>query len=195
MYVNKKAQQAEQTRALLERTARELFEARGYASVSAEELVTAAGVTRGALYHHYDGKQGLFEAVVVAAMRRLHDHVGQAAADAPDAFAGLRTGIHRFLELSSAPRVQRVLFVDAPAVMGWQRWRELDSRYGLGLLKQGIGIAIASGQMRRQPVDLAAHVLLSAMIEVAMLIAAADHKAQAREEAEAILLRLLTSLS
>jgi len=191
MYANKKAELAARTRALLEDVARELFEARGFADVSAEEIVAAAGVTRGALYHHYGGKDGLFEAVAEAAMRRLHDNIAKAAAGATDPLGALKLGMQRFLELTTPPRVQRVLFVDAPAVLGWRRWRELDERYGFGLLKQAVDLAIAAGQLRTQSSELVAHILLSAMIEAAMLIANSPRKAELRDESQIMLARLI----
>ncbi|MBV8031486.1 MAG: TetR/AcrR family transcriptional regulator [Betaproteobacteria bacterium] len=194
MHVNRKEENSARTRAALEKAARELFEARGFAAVSAEELVARAGVTRGALYHHYDGKEGLFEAIVAGAMKRLNAGVQEAAAKAKDPLSALRLGIERFLELAAAPRVQRVLFVDAPAVMGWTRWREMDERHGLGLLKQGIAAAIQHKQLREQDPSLAAHVLLSALIESAMLIARSTDKARLRAEAQEMLFRLLEGL-
>src|SRR5262245_55981064 len=104
----KKADQAAQMRATLEAVARELFETRGFAAVSAEEIVATAGVTRGALYHHYGGKEGLFEAVAEAAMQRLHDNIARATTGAArDPIEALKLGVRRFLELSAAPRTQR----------------------------------------------------------------------------------------
>jgi AcrR family transcriptional regulator len=194
--MNKKAESAAQTRQTLERAARELFERRGFADVSAEEIVAVAGVTRGALYHHYAGKEGLFEAVAEAAMRRLHENVAHAAGAAgADPLAAIRLGIGRFLELATAPRLQRVLFIDAPTVLGWRRWREMDARYGLGMLLVGLEQAQASGQIRKQDTRLLAHIVLSALIETAMLVAHAPAKAIARAEAEDMLLRLLAGLA
>lgn len=191
-----KAENAARTCQALERVARALFEQRGFADVSAEEIVAAAGVTRGALYHHYSGKEGLFEVVAEAAMQRLHENVAQAASTAPgDPMAALKLGITRFLELATAPQVQRVLFVDAPTVLGWQRWREMDARYGLGMLRMGIEQAQRSGQMRKQDTRLMAHLLLSALIEAAMLVAQAPTKATARAQAKEMLLRLLAGLA
>jgi AcrR family transcriptional regulator len=191
MYASKKAEVAARTRAALEDVARELFEARGFGEVSAEEIVAAAGVTRGALYHHFGGKEGLFEAVAEAAMRRLHANIANAASGAIDPLGALKLGMQRFLELTTAPRLQRVLFVDAPAVLGWRRWRELDERYGFGLLKQAIDLAMAAGQLRPRSNELVAHILLSAMIEAAMLIANSPRKAELRDEAQAMLARLI----
>ena len=191
----RKAQLSAQTRQALEKVARELFESRGFAAVSAEEIVAAAGVTRGALYHHYDGKEGLFEAVAQAAMARLKENIRAAADGAPDPVVGLKRGVHRFLELATAPRLQRVLFLDAPTVMGWHRWRAMDERFGFGLLKQALELAMRSGQLRRQSVDLVAHILLSALIEAAMVIASSKEKSDTRAQAQRVLERLIDSFA
>jgi len=190
---NTKAEVAARTRAALEAAARKLFETRGFAAVSAEEIVAAAGVTRGALYHHYQGKEGLFEAVAEAAMQRLHENIAPAPGTATDAVDSLKQGVRRFLELSAAPRTQRILFIDAPLVMGWQRWRQMDARYGLGLLKRAVAAGMAQGSLRPGPPEMVAHVLLSAMIETSMIIAAAPRKRDARAQAEAVLDRVIDS--
>lgn len=190
---NKKAEVAARTRAALEAAARKLFETRGFAAVSAEEIVAAAGVTRGALYHHYNGKEGLFEAVAEAAMQRLHENIAPAPGGATDAVDALKQGVRRFLELSAAPRTQRVLFIDAPLVLGWQRWRQMDARYGLGLLKRAVAAGMAQGCLRPGPPEMVAQVLLSAMIETSMIIAAAPRKREARAQAESLLDRVIDS--
>jgi AcrR family transcriptional regulator len=195
MHVNKQDERSARTRQALEKAARELFETRGFDAVSAEELVAAAGVTRGALYHHYDGKQGLFGAVAEAAMVRLKGNIAESAANAKDPLSALQLGIARFLELATAPRLQRVLFIDAPAVLGWAGWREMDRRHGLGLLKQAIAGAIEHKQMREQDATLAAQVLLSALIEAAMVVARSNDTAKARKEAQELLLRVLAGLA
>jgi AcrR family transcriptional regulator len=192
MYVNKKAEASQRTRAALEAAGRELFETRGFADVGAEEVVALAGVTRGALYHHYDGKEGLFAAVAEGAMQRLHAEIAQAAASEATPRGALHRGVTRFLELASEPALQRLLFVDAPTVLGWPAWRGLDDRYGLGLLKQGMRLALA-GLPARQA-DVSAHLLLGALIEAAMWIAHAEAQADARCQAEAGLRRLLDGL-
>ena len=187
----RKPEEAARTRGALEDAARELFETRGFVSASAEEIVAAAGVTRGALYHHYAGKEGVFEVVAEAAMKRLHDNIVRAAGNATDPVQGLKLGARRFLELSSAPRIQRLLFIDAPVVLGWQRWRELDTRYGLGLLLRAIEAAVAQRRMRVASPEMLAHLLLSAMIESSMLIANSPRKSSARAEAEELIERLI----
>ena len=192
---NKKAAAAARTRDLLERVARELFETRGFAAVSAEEIVAQAGVTRGALYHHYGGKEGLFEQVAEAAMGRLHESMVKSARAATDVIGALKLGGGRFLELAAGPRAQQVLFIDAPAVLGWQRWRQMDERHGFGLLKQAITQGMQAGQLREQSPDLVAHIVLGAMVEAAMVIARSDHKTTVRDEAQAVLNKLIDGLA
>jgi AcrR family transcriptional regulator len=179
-----KAGQAAATRAELERVARRMFAERGFADVSAEELVAKAQVTRGALYHHYNGKEGLFEAIVEAEMRELHARLVREARRFQDPVSALEHSIGVFLKLASEPETQRILLIDGPAVLGWARWRAMDERYGLGLLKRGIAAATAAGALQPGDVDVAAHLLLGALTEGAMVVARSAHPAKARRAAE-----------
>jgi AcrR family transcriptional regulator len=179
------------TKGRLEAVARELFGARGFEAVSAEELVAKADVTRGALYHHYDGKEGLFAAVVETIMGELHAQLAREAAGQGDPLKALQLGVGVFLKACSEPSVQQILLVDAPAVLGWQRWRELDAKYGLGLLKQALAAAAAAGSLRGGDVDVSAHLLLGAITEAAMLIARAPNPAKARKWAERALIAVI----
>jgi AcrR family transcriptional regulator len=179
-----KAEQAAATRAELERVARRLFAARGFADVSSEDLVAEARLTRGALYHHYDGKEGLFEAVLEAEMRRLHSQLVKEAARIRDPVAALEHSIGVFLKLAAEPETQRILLIDGPAVLGWARWRAMDESYGLGLLKRGLGAAAAARALKPLDVDVAAHLLLGALTEGAMLIARAPHPTRVRRSVE-----------
>ena len=179
-----KAAQALATKQKLERVARELFAERGFAGVSAEELVAKADVTRGALYHHYDGKEGLFEAIVDSVMREVHAKLAAEAAGQSDPLQALEHGIGVFLKVCTEPNVQRILLVDAPAVLGWPKWREMDARYGFGLVKQALAGAMKAGLLRRQDVDVLAHVLLGALTEAAMVIARSQDPAKSRKAAE-----------
>ncbi len=185
-----KAAQTLATKQKLERVARELFAERGFAAVSSEELVAKAEVTRGALYHHYDGKDGLFEAVVDTVMQEVHAKLAREAAAVPDPLQALERGISVFLRVCSEPGVQRILLVDAPAVLGWPKWREMDARYGLGLLKQALAAAMKAGLLQQQDVDVLAHLLLGALTEAAMVIARSHNPSKSRKAAE----RALTSV-
>jgi AcrR family transcriptional regulator len=183
MYV-KKATQSEATRRRLEEVARKLFAAQGFSGVSGEDLVAEARVTRGALYHHYDGKDGLFEAVVENVMREVQEKISAQAAGARDPLRALQQGIAAFLGLSTQPDFQRILLIDAPAVLGWQKWREMDGRHGFGLMRNVLGAAMQAGLLREHDPDMLAHLLQGAVIEAAMVIARADNPARARKAAE-----------
>jgi AcrR family transcriptional regulator len=179
-----KAEQAAATRARLIRVARPMFSARGFAGVSAEELVARARVTRGALYHHFDGKEGLFEAVLDEVMRELHARLVAEAARFKDPVAALEHSIGVFLKLASEPDTQRVLLIDGPAVLGWARWRAMDESYGLGLLKRALGAAASAGTLKLRDPDVASHLLLGALTEGAMVVARSPHPTAAMRAAE-----------
>jgi AcrR family transcriptional regulator len=187
------------TRQALVAAGRALFAERGYADVTADEIVAAAGLTRGALRHHYGDKAGLFRAVfeqleaqtahrVVAALGAA----GLAAGD--DGFAALTRGLAAFLDACEDPEVIRIALTDAPAVLGWAAWREIEAEHGLGLVAAALRQAMADGVLRRQPVDLLARLLLSAAIEAALVIAQAADHAAARVDAENALRALLAGL-
>src|ERR1700716_3383957 len=134
-----KAEQSEATRAALLGAARPLFAERGYAAVATEQIVRAAGVTRGALYHHFDGKEELFAAVYEEVEADLVAELGQMAAEAADPLDALHLGAAAFLEACRRPEVQRITLIDAPSVLGWERWREIGLKYGFGLIEEGVG--------------------------------------------------------
>jgi AcrR family transcriptional regulator len=183
MNVTKTAQTAA-TKDKLERVARDLFAGRGFEAVSAEELVAKADVTRGALYHHYGGKEGLFAAVVETVMAELHADLARETAGLPDPLLALERGIGVFLKACSEPSVQSILLVDAPAVLGWQTWREMDAKYGLGMVKQALSAAMERGLLQRGDVEVLAHLLLGALTEAAMIIARSPNPSKVRKTAE-----------
>lgn len=186
-----KAAQTAATRSRLEKVAHDLFAARGFEAVSAEELVAKADVTRGALYHHYDGKEGLFAAVVETVMRELHAELVRETAGLADPLAALERGFGVFLKACAEPSVQRILLIDAPAVLGWQRWREMDANYGLGLIRQALSAAVAMQLLERRDVDVLAHLLLGSLTEAAMVIARSQNPGKARKAAERALASVL----
>jgi AcrR family transcriptional regulator len=172
------------TRSALETAARTLFAERGYADVSTDEIVRAAGVTRGALYHHYADKKGLFEAVFRQLEREITNDVAAATADTEDVVGGLLLAFGAFLDLCMRPEVRRIGLTDAPAVLGWARWREIESEHGLGLVVDGLNQAVDAGILKPVPVMTLARLMLSSMIEAALVIANADDPAAARAECE-----------
>jgi len=190
-----KAERSEATRRRLLRAARRLFAKRGYAGVGTEEIVRAAGVTRGALYHHFAGKRELLEAVYEQIEAELTEEIAAGAlAAGSDPIEALRAGAEMFLDHCMEPEVQRIVLLDAPAVLGWERWREIAGSYGLGLIEGALGGAIEAGAIRRQPVKPLAHALMGALDEVAMYVARAEDPVAARAEAGQTLAGLLDSL-
>lgn len=192
----RKAEQTEATRSALVAVARELFAKRGYAGVGTEEIVQQARVTRGALYHHFRDKKDLFRTVHEQLESELAETIARRLADGPsdDPVALLRTGVRAFLDQCMDPALARIALVDAPSVLGWQEWRRVDEKYGLGLVMAGLEGAMAAGAIREQPVKLLAHLILGALSEAGMLIANADDPKAARTAVEPPLLALLEGL-
>jgi AcrR family transcriptional regulator len=186
---------SEATRRLLVTAARRLFGARGYAGVGTEEIVRAAGVTRGALYHQFRDKADLFAAVVEQVEAEIMEQVVAGAGAAADPVAELRTGMRLFLDACADQEVERIILLDAPAVLGWEAWRDLAGRYGLGLVQIALQAAIDAGAIIPQPVVPLAHVLIGALDECALYVARAQDRDMARKECTAILDRILRSLT
>jgi AcrR family transcriptional regulator len=190
---NRHALKTEATRGRLLESARRLFTERGFGGVSAEDLVRDAGLTRGALYHHFGGrgvlggKVGLFDALYEEVQGEVAARIREAAGKKRDSWSALRAGCHAFLDACVDPTVRRVVLLDAPAVLGWEHWREVDARHGLGLLKEGLREAMEEGAIRHRPVEPVAHLLLGAMNEAAMWIArAAEPKTALRQAGESL---------
>jgi AcrR family transcriptional regulator len=190
------AERSDATRAALIAAARPLFAGRGFAGVGAEEIVAAAGVTRGALYHHFGGKEGLLAAVYEQIEQELLDRIGAqvTAVGATDPLAALATGAQAFLDACSEPEVHRIVLLDAPSVLGWERWREIGWRYGAGLTEGVVQAAIDAGLIPRQPAKPLAHLLLGALDEAALYVARAPDARAARREAGAAIGTLLEGL-
>lgn len=190
-----KAEQREATTAALIAAARALFAERGYAGVGTEEIVQRAGVTRGALYHHFrGGKEDLFRAVLVQVSAETTQRVIAAANTVEDPWEELVVGTDAFLDACTRPEVQRIMLIDGPSVLGWDVWRGADGNLALGLLETALKHAMDAGGMVPQPPKPLAHVLLGAIDEAAMVVARADDQDAAREEMSRTLHRLLEGL-
>jgi AcrR family transcriptional regulator len=191
-----KAEQSELTQGALLQAARELFTAKGYADTATEEIVQRAGVTRGALYHHFRDKEELFQAVFEAAERELVEKVRAAIGSAQlGPWEGLSVGCQAFLDACLEPAVQRIILLDAPSVLGWETWRRIDAEYGLGLVRHSLQAAMEAGDVDPLPVEPLAHMLLGALNEAALLIARAEGVQSARAEVGAVVDRLLKGLT
>ena len=177
----KNAERSASTRAALVAAARRLFEERGYAGTSTADIVSAATVTRGALYHHFADKEDLLRAVVIDIQEELIEQVIEAAlAKEPDAWAVFTAGWLAFLGVADQPGV-RVLMVDAPAVMGLEAWREIDDVYCLGAVIAGLRDLIEHEVIPDQPVENLARVLLTGGNALATHIAGSADPAAERD--------------
>ncbi|MFC9271878.1 TetR/AcrR family transcriptional regulator [Streptomyces zhihengii] len=166
-----RARQREQTRQALLGEGRRLFSERGYADVGLAEIVAAAGVTKGALYHHFEGKTELFRAVLEEAQQEVARRVETAAGAHDDLWDQLLAGCQEFLTAATDPGVQRVMLVDGPAVLGWSTWRALDEAASARHLAEALTALVDAGVIPRQPVAPLAHLLSGAMNEAALWLA------------------------
>lgn len=189
-----RVERGEATRARLVEAARELFAQRGYAGVGTEEVVRRAGVTRGALYHHFRDKRDLFRAVYEQTEEDLVTATAARASSAEDPWQALVTGIGAFLDACSEPALMRIGVLDAPAVLGWREWREIGARHGLGLIEATLKAAMDAGTLRRTDVEPLARLLFGTLGEAAQLVANAEDPAIARPEVERTLVSLLEGL-
>jgi AcrR family transcriptional regulator len=188
------AERTEETRAALVAAARELFAERGYAGVGTEEIVRAARLTRGALYHHFTGKKDLFRAVYEELEQQLVQTIAAGASSAADPLEALRLGARLWLDVCEDPAVQCIALLDAPAVLGWEEWREIGLRYAFGLVQAELEAAMDAGLIERQPVRPLAHLLLGSIDEAGMLIARADDGGQTKREVAVLVDRYLDAL-
>lgn len=162
------------TRERLIEVATKLFAERGYEDTSIETVLEEASVSRGSLYHHFKNKEALFEAVLEAIEDDVGLRVMEAAAAATDPKAILRSGALAWVHLAGDPVVQRVLLIDAPAVLGWERWRALEERHALGLIRDVLGAIAEQGDLDADLIDVFAHVILASINEIALLVARSD---------------------
>ena len=191
---SRKLEQSQATRAALIKTARKLFARLGYAKTDIETVARRTRVTRGALYHHFKDKQDLFSAVFDLEEQKLAQIIGEAAASQPNAWDGMLAGSNAFLDACLDPAVQRIALIDALAVLGWERWREIDTKYNLRLVMAALQAAMDEGIIAPAPIDSLAHMLIGAITEAAMFIAHADDKPAARRAVGANVVQLLSGL-
>ena len=174
-----------------------MFADHGYAQIGTERVAQAAGVTRGALYHQFNDKAELFaavlEAVEVDLTTHLIDVVSGVASDDP--LAALVAGVDAWLDASTRPEVRQIVLLDGPAVLGWERWRVVGERYGLGLVTGLLSELMEAEAIPRQPVEALAHVLIGALDEAVLFIALAADPVRARADVATVLHRLVMAVT
>ncbi|MFI6737679.1 TetR/AcrR family transcriptional regulator [Nonomuraea sp. NPDC050451] len=188
-----RAQQREQTRQTLLRESRRLFAERGYGAVSLSEIVSEAGVTKGALYHLFESKAELFRAVLEQVQQEVAETVARTADVHDDLWTRLTVGCQAFLTASTAPGVQRIMLVDGPAVLGWNEWRAMDEAASARHLADALTDLIKEGTIAPQPVAPLTHLLSGAMNEAALWLAG-SHDPADLPATQAALARLLEAL-
>src|SRR4051812_45084057 len=189
-----KAAQSEATRAGLLAAARSLFAERGYAHVGTEEIVRAAGVTRGALYHQFADKRALFSAVFEELEAELIGEAAQRMVAHGRPADAMREACRGWLGPCPRREARQIVLLDAPAVLGYETWREIGERHGLGAVMAAVQAAIDAGALEPQPVRPPAHVLVGALDEAALYVARAEDPKTALSEMDGVLSRMVDSL-
>ncbi len=159
--------------------ARSHFGTQGYEATAIGAILESAGVARGALYHHFSSKDALFAAVLDQVLAELAASVRRSARAGADPAENLKIGARTWLQLALDPAVQRIVLRDAPAVVGWTRWRTLDDAHTLGATKAALRQLAKAGRLPAEATDTLAHLVLAAVGETALLIARADDPAAA----------------
>jgi AcrR family transcriptional regulator len=182
------------TRERLIEAAREQFGTVGYDAASLDAILAAAGVKRGALYHHFESKQELFDAVLDREVAEIAQRIAKTAGAASDPVESLRIGCRAWLRMALDPELQRIVLLDPPSVVGWTRWRELDELHTLGGLRRNLELIAEQGRLADGDIDLFAHMILASLSEAALLIARADKPRSALKVGEAAVETLLAGL-
>lgn len=174
--------------------ATEFFAVNGYAKTSLADLVEASGMTTGAIYHHFKGKKGLFTAVAERMEQNILDEIVARSENNERGWRSFELSVLTTLEICARPEIQRIVFQEAPTVIGAVEWREIEIRYGFGMMHHALEILQNEGAIELQNLELTAHMLLGAIIEAAHFVATAADKAAALEDAKIAMQQLLNSL-
>lgn len=190
---NEKRAQGDATRLALVVAARDLFGERGYAATSIDEVASRAGVTKGALYHHFTGKADLFQEVYEQVKREVSDQV-VSVFNEPDHWKALIGGCQLMIDAQMDPAVRRIALHDARSVLGWDVVRQIETRYGAVGIRGALRKAMHGGVIEPQPLRPLALLLAGAMSEACFYVADADDPAAAREEVGRLIERILEGL-
>jgi AcrR family transcriptional regulator len=183
----KRAAQGRATRGQLIEVATGLFAEHGYEGTSIEAVLTAAGVSRGALYHHFAGKEALFTAVLEALNERITVQLTEIISASADPAEAVRTAALAWIDLAGDPVIQRIMLVDAPSVLGWEQWRAMDEGRTVGAMRDMLQAVADTGRLPGELVGPFAHMILAALDEAALVVARApDSRAAVAEERQAV---------
>ncbi|PCJ71551.1 MAG: hypothetical protein COA62_02895 [Rhodobiaceae bacterium] len=174
--------------------AKKVFARDGYAKASLAEIVDKANVTTGAVYHHFNGKKGLFIAVAEHLEQTILDEVTTATQASKSLWDTFESSILNTLEVCARPDIQQIVFRDAPTIVGIQEWREIEIKYAFGLMRDTIALLAKEEIINAPNPDLLAQVLLGAIMEAAHSVARADDKTLTLKQAKATIRTILGAL-
>jgi AcrR family transcriptional regulator len=186
----RRAEYSESTRQALVDSAVDLFTKRGYAGTSLDEVVKRARVTKGALYHHFSGKQALFEAAFAQVETQAIESLTAVVTADGDAWETAVAGLRAYVRKCLDPEYQRIIIHEAPVVMGWERWREAEEHFSFGLLRTAVQLLVDAGA----PVEIMARLLFGALSAGASTIASSSDPKRTGREVERAILRVLEGL-
>lgn len=185
---------ANETIVKLMAVARKHFTERGYAESSMEEIVAEAKLTRGALYHHFGSKKGLFRAVLESVQTEVGQRVESEAAKGDHAWDQLILGCRAFVSAAVEPHMRRILLIDGPAVLGWDEWRRMDEENSMRHLREHLDMMQRQGYLKPLPLDALTHCLSGALNESALWIAQNHDVDQPLEETMMVISHFLQGL-
>lgn len=188
-----RAERAEGTRRALCHHARALFARDGYAETSTDEIVRRAGLTKGALYHHFENKRDLYRAVVEEMSRELVGELEAAATSHADPWEGLQAMCRAYLDACLDSDRTRILVLEAPVVLDWRVWCDMGNAHEIAVFTDRLRDVVEAGLVRESP-EMTAQVLLGALNTAARVIATAPDAEEARRQVEETVDRLLAGL-
>jgi AcrR family transcriptional regulator len=191
---SRRLEYSESTRHALVDSAVDLFTKRGYAATSLDEVAKRARVTKGALYHHFSGKQALFEAAFDAVESTVIKRLTEIVVGPGDPWDRAMNGIRHYIEVCLDPSYQRIVVHEAPVVMGWERWREAEDHFSFGLVRTAIQALIDAGEIDELPVEATARLLFGALTAGATTIARSDDPKKTGAEVSTTIIRMLERL-
>ncbi|TVT36032.1 TetR/AcrR family transcriptional regulator [Amycolatopsis rhizosphaerae] len=185
---------SESTRAALVDSAVELFTKRGYAGTSLDEVAKRARVTKGALYHHFSGKQALFEAAFEKVESAVFGRLEEIMRGPEPPWQRALNGLREFISSCLDPSYQRIALHEAPVAMGWERWREAEDRASFGLIRSSLEDLIEAGDVDQVPVEITSRMLFGALFAAATEIASSTDPKKVGEQVEGVIVQLLNRL-
>jgi AcrR family transcriptional regulator len=168
------AERREKTKAAIVKAAKRIFGERGFAATTMDDIAAGARVAKGAVYHHFATKEALFEAVFEQVSLELVSDLDRIARAEKDALAAMAAGTQAYFAACAKGATGQIILRDGPAVLGWERWREIDARHFGGKFPRGLVAAMDAGVIARQPVEPLARLLLGAVTEAAVACSAGD---------------------